>query len=78
LTSSVYFVHNAIWIRSTDQKVDANTVARASLGRDVTKDEFSSALIYKLQRKSIESHSQSNADNTFSEGTSTSIQLLIM
>jgi hypothetical protein len=78
LTSSIYFVHNAIWIRSPDQKVDANTVARASLGRDVTKDEFSSALIYKLQRKNIESGSQPNADKTFSEDTSTSIQLLIM
>jgi hypothetical protein len=56
--------------------VNANTVASAILGRGIAKDEFSGALIYKLQRKSIESDSQSNADNT--KDTSTSIQLLIM
>jgi hypothetical protein len=76
LISPVYFGHNAIWVRSPDQKVDVNTVAVASLGRGVVKSEFSSALIYKLQRKNTESNSSSNEDNT--EDTSTNIQLLIM
>jgi hypothetical protein len=76
LVSPVYFGHNAIWVKSPDQKVDANMVTVASLGRDVVENEFSSALIYKLQRKNIESNDTSNMDNT--KDTSTNIQLLIM
>jgi hypothetical protein len=76
LVSPIYFGHNAIWIEFPDQKVDANTVAVASFGRDIVKNEFSGALIYKLQRKNIESNYPSNMDNT--KNTSTSTQLLIM
>jgi hypothetical protein len=79
LVSSTYFGHNAIWIRSPDQKVDANTVARAIFGRDVSKLEFMTALLYKLQRKKrLESNDQSNVDNTSAEGSSTSLQLLVI
>jgi hypothetical protein len=59
----------------SDQKVDAETMIRASFGRSIFKAEFSSALIYKLQRKkSLES----NADNTSTKDTSTSLQLLVI
>jgi phage gp46-like protein len=75
LVSPAYFSHNGIWIRSPDQKVDTNTITSASFGRDETKDKFTSALLYKLQRKkSLES----NVSNTSTEDTSTSLQLLIM
>jgi hypothetical protein len=79
LVSPVYFGHNAILIRSPDQKAGANTVAKASLGRDVTKCEFTSVLIYKLQRKKrFESNEQSNTDGTFTEDTPKDLQLLII
>jgi hypothetical protein len=77
LVSPAYFGYNAIWHMPPDQKVDANTVARAGFGRDITKDEFASALIYKLQRRKCpESDDQSNADST--KDTSTSLQLLVI
>jgi hypothetical protein len=79
LVSPAYFGHNAIWIRSPDQKVDANAMARASFGKDTTKDEFSSALIYKLQKKKRLKYSdQSDADDKSKKDTSTSLQLLII
>jgi hypothetical protein len=53
-----------------NQKVNANTMTRASFGKNAAKSEFASILICKLQRKeSI----KSNADDT-----STSHQLLII
>jgi hypothetical protein len=59
--------------------VDANTIARASFGEEIFKTEFSSALIYKLQRKKyLESNDQSNADSIFTEETSTSLQFLVI
>jgi hypothetical protein len=79
LVSPVCSGHNVIWIKSPDQKVDINTVAEASFGRDVTEYKCANALIYKLQRKKhSESSDQSNVDNAFSEDTQTSYQLLVM
>jgi hypothetical protein len=72
LVSPVYFGHNAIWYIPPDQKVDTNAMTKASLGRDSVKKEFTSALMYKLQRKES---LKSCVDNT--EDTSTSIQLLV-
>jgi hypothetical protein len=79
LVSPVYFGHNSIWIKSPSQKVDINAATEASLGRDTTKDEFASALLYKLQRKKrFESNDQSNTDSTSTKDTSTSLQLLVI
>jgi hypothetical protein len=79
LVSPAYFGYHVIWLRSPDQKVDANTVIRSSFGNDVAKDKFSCALLYKLQRKmGPKSNDQSNADNISTEGTSTSLQLLVI
>jgi hypothetical protein len=79
LVSPIYFGHNVIWIRFPDQKVDINAAAEASFGRDVTKYECTSALIYKLQRKrQFESNDQFNVDDTFTGDTSTSLQLLVI
>jgi hypothetical protein len=62
-----------------DQKVDTNTMTRASFGIDIAKHEFASALIYKLQRKNhLKSNHQSNVNNTSIEDTLTSIQLLVI
>jgi hypothetical protein len=53
-----------------DQKLDANAMTRAIFGKNATRREFASALIYRLRRKgSLES----NADNT-----SISPQLLVI
>jgi hypothetical protein len=65
LTSPVYFGHHAIWHIPPDQTLDANTITRVGFGIDTNKDTFSSALIYKLQRKN---HPESD----------TSLQLLII
>jgi hypothetical protein len=79
LVSPVYFGHNVIWHVPPDQKVNINAAIEVSFGRDVTKYEGASALLYKLQRrKRFESNDQSNMDNTFSEDISTSLQLLVM
>jgi hypothetical protein len=79
LVSPTYFGHNAIWYIPPDQKVDTNAATKASFGRDVTKDEFINALIYKLQRKKCsESNDQSSADSAFTEDTSANIQLLVI
>jgi hypothetical protein len=60
------------------QEVDVGAATRACFAKDATKDEFASALIYKLQRKNIEPNNQSNEDNTSAEDTSTSLQLLLI
>jgi hypothetical protein len=79
LVSPAYFGRNAIWIRPPDQKVDANAMTRASFGIHVIVREFASALIYKLQRKnSLESDNQLGIDSTYTEDTSTSLQLLLI
>jgi hypothetical protein len=78
LVSPAYFGRDAIWIRFPDQKVDANAITRASFGRNIEKDDFESALIYKIQRKCRKSNNQSGADNTFTEDASTSLQLLVI
>jgi hypothetical protein len=79
LVSPIYSGHNVIWIRPPDQRVDINAATEASFGRDVTKYECTNALIYKLQRKrQFESNDQSNADRTFTEDVSTSLQLLVI
>jgi hypothetical protein len=72
LVSPVYFSHDAIWIRPPDQKVNANTMTRASFGREMFEYDFTVALLYKLQRKSLES----NTDNI--KDTSTNLQLLVI
>jgi hypothetical protein len=79
LESPVYFGHNVIWFRSPDQKVDTNTVTRASFGRYILETKLVNALIYKLQmKKRCESSDQSNVDNMPTEDTSTSLQLLVI
>jgi hypothetical protein len=79
LISPVYFGRNVIWHIVPDQKVNANTVARTSFGREMFKTEFASALIYKLHRKKLpESNDQSNENNIFAEDSLASIQLLII
>jgi hypothetical protein len=74
LTSLECFSHNVIWHIPPDQKVDANTMTSGSFG--VSAAVFTSALIYKLQKKSHNSNNQSNADNT--EDALTNIQLLVI
>jgi hypothetical protein len=79
LVSPVYFGHNVIWHIPPDQKVGVNAVTRAIFGRDINKYTFESVLIYKLQRKKqFESNGQPNTDSTFTEDTSTSLQLLVI
>jgi hypothetical protein len=59
--------------------LDANSETRVGFGRDITKDEFASALLYKLQRKKcLEPNDQSNVDSAFTENISTSLQLLVI
>jgi stalled ribosome rescue protein Dom34 len=60
--------------------VDDNAETRASFGAEEIKDEYESALIYKLQKKKkhIESNDQSNVDSTFTDDISTSLQLLLI
>jgi hypothetical protein len=68
-----------IWFKSPGQKVDANTVTRASFGKNLFETKFTSALIYKLQRKKqLESNNQSDADVLSAEDASTSLQLLVI
>jgi hypothetical protein len=50
LVSPKYFGSNIIWHRPPDQKVNSNTIRSASFAKEVTKDEFSSALLYRLQK----------------------------
>jgi hypothetical protein len=79
LASPVYFGNNVTWHIPPDRKVDINTATEASFGRDVTKDECASALIYKLQRKKrFESNDQFSVDNTFTEDAPTSLRLLVI
>jgi hypothetical protein len=59
--------------------VDANTMTSASFRIDINEYRFESALLYKLQRKKgPKSNDQSNVDSTFTEDTSTSLQLLVI
>jgi hypothetical protein len=54
-------------------------MTRTGFGKDKIKNEYVSALIYKLQRKKrLESNEQSNANNASIEDTSTSLRLLVM
>jgi hypothetical protein len=79
LVSPVHFGHNTIWIKSPDEKVDADTMTSVGLGREIFKDEFASALLYKLHRKKqSKSNDKSKADNKSTEDTSTNIQLLVI
>jgi hypothetical protein len=68
--SPEYFGYDIIWHIPPDQKMDANTMTKAIFGKDKTKRESTSVLIYRLQRKK---HPEPNMDNT-----STSPQLLII
>jgi hypothetical protein len=79
LASPAYFGYHTIWNIQPDQKGDVNAMISASFVKEAVKREFENALIYKLQKKkSIESGSQSKMDNTSTEDTSTSIQLLVI
>jgi hypothetical protein len=55
--------------------VGTNTTTRASFGINAIKEGFTSALIYKLQKKNHDSNDQSDVDDT--KDTSTSLQLLV-
>jgi hypothetical protein len=62
-----------------DQKVDPNTMTRASFRREVTKSGFTGALIYKLRRKKpLEYNDKPDEDNASTEDTSTSFQFLVI
>jgi hypothetical protein len=76
LISPVYFGHDVIWHILPDQKVDANTMTRASFRRNTAKSDSMIALIYKLQRKNHNPNNQSGANNT--KNTSTNHQLLVI
>jgi hypothetical protein len=79
LIPSAYFGRNTILLGSPDQKVDANSMTRTSFGKHVISDEFAGALICKLQRKKyLEYNDQPNENNTSTEDTSTSLQLLVI
>jgi hypothetical protein len=61
------------------QRVDANTMTKASFGKNTVEREFESALIYRLQRKeSLESNDQFKIDSIFPEDTSINPQLLVI
>jgi hypothetical protein len=78
LVSPVYLGHHVIWIRSPDQKVDANAITKAILGRNIAKDDFTGALIYKVQRKHRKSNNQSGTSSKLTEDASTGLQLLVI
>jgi hypothetical protein len=61
LVSPAYFGSDIIWHIPPNQKVNANTMTRAGFGKNPVKREFTSVLIYRLQKK--ESF-KSNADST--------------
>jgi hypothetical protein len=76
--SPVYFGDNVIWHIPPGQKVYANDVARASFRKDVAKSEFTSVLIYKLQRKGHKYKQQFDEDSTFIKDTLTGFQLVVI
>jgi hypothetical protein len=76
LVSPEYLGYDVIWHILPDQKVNANTMTSAAFKRDISKLGFTTALLYKLCRRSHNSDDQSNADNT--KDTSTNIQLLVI
>jgi hypothetical protein len=79
LVSPASFGHNAIWIRSPDQKVDTNGMTSASFGKDTSKREFANVLLYKLQKKRrSEYNDQSDVDSTFIGDSLTSFRLLLI
>jgi hypothetical protein len=53
-------------------------MTKAGFGRDIAKDKFTITLLYKLQRKSHNSHNQSDMNSTFAEDKSTNLQLLFI
>jgi hypothetical protein len=55
--------------------VDAKTTTRAGFMKDTVECDFTTALIYKLRKRS---HSINDQSSTFTEGISTSIQLLVI
>jgi hypothetical protein len=61
LVSPEYFGSDIKWHMPPDQKVDANTMTRAIFGKNASKREFASVLIYRLRRKG---YLESNTDNT--------------
>jgi hypothetical protein len=66
LVSPVYFSSNITWHIPPDRKVDANAMIKAGFAKDLVKEEFASALVYKLQRKK---RIESNTYNTFIKDT---------
>jgi hypothetical protein len=63
LVSPAYFGRDIIWHVPPDQKVYANAMTKAIFGKNVAKDEFASALMYRLLRKG---GLKSNANNVSS------------
>jgi hypothetical protein len=79
LVSPVYFGHNVIWHIPPDQKTTVKAVTKIIFGKNTAKREFASVLLYRLQKKKrLEFNDQSNTNNTFTEDSSTSLQLLVI
>jgi hypothetical protein len=79
LVSPEYFGHGVIWYIPPDQKLDTNITSIASFRRNAIEHDFTTALIYRLQKKKrFESGKQSNVDNTFTEDTSAIFHLVII
>jgi hypothetical protein len=73
LVSPSYFGSDVIWHIPPGHNVDVNTVTRVCFRKNIFKQKFTTALLYKLQRKN---GLKSNVDNT--KDTSTNIQLLVI
>jgi hypothetical protein len=59
LISPEYIGHHVIWHIPPDHKVDANTTTEASFRKQTIEHDFTTALIYKLQRKHHHSNTHS-------------------
>jgi hypothetical protein len=75
LVSPAYCGRDIVWHIPPDQKVDANAITRASFGKNNGKNEFTSILVYKLQ-KCLGPDGQPDAVNI--QDTTTSIHLLVI
>jgi hypothetical protein len=78
LVSPTYFGHNVIWHIPPDQEVYTNASTGASFKRNAAERDFTTALIYRLQRKSCNCNDQSNANSALTKGISTNIQLVVI
>jgi hypothetical protein len=76
LISPEYFGHDKIQHILPDQKVNINAITRAAFRKELVRHDFTTALLYKLRRRSYNPNNPSDADNI--RDTSTSIQLLVI